>query len=107
MFSAMVIPTGPGIGRLLPMPLPIPNAWTISFAATLIFPAIVMAADLKRFGRVHPALLWGTGINIGVFVGSLLLAYSPLGYAFTKAMIAGTAGAERPMPAFLPQGFAM
>lgn len=107
MFSAMVILTGPGIGRLLPMPLLIPDAWAISFAVTMIFPAIAMAADLKRYGRVHPALWWGTGINIAVFVGSILLAYSPLGLAFTEAVIAGTPGAERPMAAFLPPGFAM
>jgi hypothetical protein len=107
MFSAMVILTGPGIGRLLPMPLLIPNAWAISFAVTLIFPAIAMAADRSRYGRVHPALWWGTGINIGVFVGSMLLAYSPLGLAMTEAVIAGTPGAERPMEAFLPPGFTM
>lgn len=107
MFSAMVILTGPGIGRLLPLPLLIPNAWTIAFAVTMIFPAIAMAADLKRYGRVHPALLWGTGINVAVFAGSILLAYSPLGLAFTEAVIAGTPGAERPMAAFLPPGFTM
>ena len=107
MFSAMVILTGPGIGRLLPMPLLIPNAWTISFVVTLIFPAIAMAADLKRYGRVHPALLWGTAIVIATFVGSLLLAYSPLGYAATEWVIAGTPGAGRPMEAFLPPGFSM
>lgn len=107
MFSAMAILTGPGIGRLLPMPLLIPDAWTIVFAVTLIFPAVAMAADLKRFGRVHPALLLGTGVSIAVFVGSVLLAYSPLGLAFTEAVIAGTPGAERPMAAFLPPGFTM
>ncbi|RYD64070.1 MAG: hypothetical protein EOP58_10260 [Sphingomonadales bacterium] len=107
MFSAMVVLVGPGIGRLLPMPLLIPNAWTISFAVTLIFPAIAMVADLRRCGRVHAALWWGTGINIGVFVASLLLAHSALGLAFTQAVIAGTPGAERPMQPFLPPGFAM
>lgn len=107
MFSAMVILTGPGLGRLLPLPLMMPNAWTIAFATTMIFPAIAMAADLKRFGRVHPALWWGTGITVGVFVGSMLLAFSPLGYALTEAVIAGTPGAERPMAAFLPPGFTM
>ena len=106
-FSAMVILTGPGIGRLLPMPLLIPNAWTISFAVTMVFPAIAMAIDIRRYGRIHPALLWGTGIVVAAFVGSMLLAYSPLGYAITEAVIAGTPGAERPMAAFLPPGFTM
>jgi hypothetical protein len=107
MFSAMVILTGPGIGRLLPMPLLMPNAWTISFAVTMVFPAIAMAGDVRRHGRVHPALWWGTGINIAVFACSIALAYSPLGYAFTEWVIAGTPGAERPMGPFLPPGFAM
>lgn len=107
MFSAMVVLVGPGLGRLLPLPLLIPNAWTISFVATLIFPAIAMVADRRRYGWVHPALLWGTGINVAAFVGSLLLAHSALGYAITDAVIAGTPGAERPMEAFLPPGLAL
>lgn len=107
MLCAMSILTGPGIGRLLPMPLLIPNAWTISFVVSLIFPAVAMAADIKRHGRVHPAYWWGVGINVAVFAGSMALAYSPLGYAFTEWVIAGTPGAERPMEAFLPPGFTM
>lgn len=107
MLCAMAILTGPGIGRLLPLPLLIPNAWTITFAVTLIFPAIAMAADLRRRGRVHPAYWWGSGIYAGAFIGSMLLAFSPWGYAMTEAAIAGTPGAERPMAAFLPPGFNM
>jgi hypothetical protein len=56
---------------------------------------------------VHPAYWWGTGLYAGTFILSLLLAYSPLGYAITDWVIAGTPGAERPMEAFLPPGFAM
>lgn len=107
MLVAMAMLTGPGLGRILPMPLMIPNAWTISIALTFVFPAIAMAADLRRHGRVHPAYWWGIGVYAGTFALSMLLAYSPLGYALTEAVIAGTAGAERPMEAFLPPGFAM
>lgn len=107
MFSAMVVLVGPGLGRLLPLPLLIPNAWTISFAATLVFSVIAMIADRRRYGWVHPALWWGTGINVAVFVGSLLLAHSPLGLAITDAVIAGTPGAQRPMEAFLPPGLSL
>ncbi len=107
MLVSMAILTGPGLGRLLPMPLLIPNAWTINIAITFVFPLIGMAADLRREGRIHPAYLWGTGIYAGVFLASLALAYSPLGFAFTEAVIAGTPGAERPMEAFLPPGFEM
>lgn len=107
MIVSMAMLTGPGIGRLLPMPLLIPWSWTIAFVVTLIFPAIAMAIDLRRHGRVHPAYKWGTGVFVAVFAASMLLAYSPIGYAITEAVVAGTPGAERPMAAFLPPGFTM
>ena len=107
MLVAMSILTGPGIGRLLPMPLLIPNAWTISFCVTLIFPLIGMVADKRKFGRVHPAYWWGIGILIGSFTASMVLAFSPAGYAITNWVIAGTPGAERPIEAYLPPGFTM
>jgi len=107
MLMAMTVLTGPGIGRLIPAPLLIPYAWPISNAIPLIFPLIAMVADWRRDGRVHPAYVWGLGIYVGVFAVSMLLAYSPMGYAFTEWLIAGTPGAERPMGPFLPPGFAM
>lgn len=107
MFCGMAVLTGPGLGRLLPLPLMIPYAWTIVILSTLTFPAIAMVADLRRHGRVHPALIWGTGANLATFAGSMVLAYSPLGYALTGLIVAGTPGAARPMAAFMPPGFAM
>ena len=107
MLCAMAILTGPGLGRLLPMPLFMEWAWTISFLATLVFPAVAIAADLRRRGRVHPAYWWGTGLYVGTFLISMLLAFSPVGYSLTEAVIAGTPGAERPMHAFAPPGFTM
>lgn len=107
MFCAMAMLTGPGLGRLLPMPLFMEWAWTVSFLATLIFPAIGIAADMRRRGHVHPAYWWGIGLYAGTFVVSMLVAFSPIGYAVTEAVIAGTPGAERPMAAFLPPGFTM
>ena len=107
MLVAMSILTGPGIGRLLPMPLLIPNAWTIAVVTSFAFPVIGMLVDWWRDGRVHPAYWWGMGVNAGLFAASMLIAYSPIGYALTEWVIAGTPGAERPMGAFLPPGFAM
>ena len=107
MLCAMAILTGPGLGRLLPLPLMIPNAWTITVFATFIFPVIGMIADYRSSGKVHPAYFWGLGIYAGVFAASMLLAYTPIGYAITDWVIAGTPGAERPMEAFLPEGFSM
>lgn len=107
MLCAMAILTGPGLGRLLPMPLFMEWAWTIGFLTTLIFPAFAMVADKRRHGAVHPAYWWGTGVYVATFAGSMLLAFSPVGYALTEAVIAGTPGAERPIEAFLPPGFTM
>ncbi len=107
MLVAMSALTGPGLGRLLPMPLLIPNAWPIAVSASFIFGAVAMLVDWRTNGRVHPAYWWGMGINVGGFLASMALAYSPLGYAITEAVIAGTPGAERPMGPFLPPGFSM
>jgi hypothetical protein len=104
MFSAMTFLTGPGLGRLLPMPLLIPNAWRIMIAATLIFPAIGMIADLRRNGRVHAAWYWGVGAIVGMQLVAELLAYSSMGVSLTQWVVAGSAGAARPMHAFLPPG---
>lgn len=107
MLVAMSVLTGPGLGRLLPMPLLIPHAWTATIVLTFVFPLIGMVADWRRDGRVHPAWWWGMGINVGVFAASMALAYSPVGYALTESVTAGSPGAERPMEAFIPPGFAM
>lgn len=107
MLVAMSALTGPGLGRLLPMPLLIPYAWPIAVCASFIFGVIAIAVDWRSNGRVHPAYWWGMGVNVGAFLASMVLAYSPLGYAITEAVIAGTPGAERPMGPFLPPGFAM
>lgn len=107
MLVAMSALTGPGLGRLLPMPLLIPYAWPIAVSASFVFGVIAIAVDWRSNGRVHPAYWWGMGINVGGFLASMVLAYSPLGYAITEAVIAGTPGAERPMGPFLPPGFAM
>ena len=107
MLCAMAVLTGPGLGRILPLPLMLPNAWTISIVVTWIFPVIGMIADWRREGRVHPAYWWGFGAYVGTFLASMALAYSPLGYGLTEWVIAGTPGAARPMEPFLPPGFAM
>ena len=104
---SMAVLLGPGLGRLLPMPLMIPNAWLITQLITFLFPVIGMIADKRREGSVHPAYFWGLGIYVAAFTASMLVAYSPLGYAITESLVAGYPGAERPMEAFLPPGFAM
>lgn len=107
MLCAMAILTGPGLGRLLPLPLMIPHAWTITTLATMIFPLIGMIADWRKQGRVHPAYFWGLGLYLGVFVVSTAISHTSLGLAVTEWVIDGTPGAERPMEAFLPPGFSI
>lgn len=107
MFVAMASLTGPGLGRLLPMPLLMPHAWRIMFLLMMIFPLIGMLADKRRHGRIHPAWFWGVGALLITQAAADLIAYSPIGVSLTEAVLAGSAGAERPMPAFLPPGFTM
>lgn len=107
MLVAMSVLTGPGLGRLLPMPLLIPYSWVTVFAFSLTFPIIGMLVDWRRSGRVHPAYVYGVGINVAVFALSLLIAYSPVGYTITEWVVAGTPGAARPMEAYMPPGFSM
>lgn len=105
MLVSYSILTGPGLGRLLPMPLMIPNAWRIMMVITMIFPVIGMIADKRRHGRIHRAWLWGIA---AVFLTQVLadaIAYSQWGIALTRDLLAATPGAMRPMAAFLPENF--
>lgn len=108
MFCGFAMILGPGVGRLLPTPLFMPYAWyTVAVLPPLLFMAVGAAADWRRYGRVHPAYLYGIGVALGLQILADLIAYSPLGYRFTEWFVAGTPGAERPMAAFLPPGFTM
>jgi hypothetical protein len=107
MFCAMTILTGPGIGRLLPMPLLIPYAWKLAVFVPLVFPIIALIAEKRRTGSIHRAWYWGIGSVIVVQVIADIIAYSALGVSLTEQVLAGSAGAERPMAAFLPPDFAM
>jgi hypothetical protein len=108
-FCAMALMVGPGMGRILPMPLLAPWAWEITFAACLIFPLAGVIADLRRTGRVHPA--WGVGLAVtfGVLIGTEAITYSPVGTALYKAVAAGSPGAaiaplDFPKPPTRPPG---
>ncbi len=102
MYCSMAVLTGPGIGRMLPMPLFIPFAWWVVISMTLIFPMIGMAADKRRKGRVHPAWFWGVGAVLGALLLGDLIAYSSFGLEATRAIVDGTPGANRPLQAYLP-----
>ena len=95
--------TGPGWGRMLPMPLLIPWAWWI---AAFVFPSLFviagMIADRRSMGRVHPAYLCGLGAMFAGLLVADLIAYSPVGMAITHAVVTGTPGEARPMRAHFP-----
>ena len=103
MFCAFAMLTGPGVGRLLPNPFLIPYAWYASaILPAVLFPAIGMLADKRRYGAVHPAWLWGVATVLGIQLVADLVAYSDWGIAFTRDFLAGTPGGERQMEAFFP-----
>ncbi|MBT2185526.1 hypothetical protein [Sphingobium nicotianae] len=96
MCCAMASLTGPGFGRLLPMPFLIPWAWWVaSVGVPMIFALIGMHRDWRHRGRVHPAWLWAVGGLVASQVVADLVAYSPAGIAITHSVVAGTPGAAR------------
>lgn len=97
MYCAMAILTGPGFGRLLPMPLLMPYAWYAALLAVLVFPVIGILADYRRDGRIHPAWAWGIGLMLGVQAVADGIAFSPAGTALAQGVAAGTAGSHRPL----------
>ncbi|MDX2101335.1 MAG: hypothetical protein SF002_02215, partial [Alphaproteobacteria bacterium] len=99
---AMALLTGPGWGRLLPVPLLIPYAFEAAFVMQFVFPAAGMIADWRRNGRVHAAWWWGTGFMVFSYVLTQAITYSPLGLAFYGWVTAGHPGAAVPPLAFPP-----
>jgi len=103
MFCAMASITGPGFGRLLPMPFLIPWGWWLaSVVFPLIFPIIGMIADKRRNGIVHKAWFVGIAVLIGSQLLADAIAYSPAGISITQSVVAGTPGADRGMRAHFP-----
>lgn len=102
MTSAMAAITGPGFGRLLPMPLMIPWCWEISNALGLGFIFAGMVRDKRHRGAIHPAWFAGLAVGIGWIVLGEWLAYTDWGIALTRQVMAGYPGAARPMQAYLP-----
>jgi hypothetical protein len=101
-FCGMSLLLGPAFGRLLPLPLLQPWAWEAAFAATLLFPAAGMVADLRRSGRVHPAWRYGVGAMLACLVLTEAITYSPVGIALYRLVTAGSPGASVPPLEFAP-----
>jgi hypothetical protein len=99
---AMAAIIGPGFGRLLPMPLLIPYAFEIAGLVGLLFPLAGMIRDKRKFGRVHPAWLWGVLAILAVIPVSHLIGNSWVGDAIYAAVTAGHPGADVPGLEFAP-----
>ena len=99
---AMTAIIGPGFGRLLPMPLLIPYAFEIAGLVGLIFPIAGMIRDYRKYGRVHPAWVWGVAAFLAIIPVSHLIASSALGDAIYAAVTAGHPGANVPGLEFAP-----
>ena len=101
-YCGMAMLLGPAFGRLLPMPLLAPWAWETTVAATLIFPAIGVTADIRRTGRAHPAWGWGIGTIVATLVIVEAITLSPVGDALYRSATAGSPGATVAPRAFPP-----
>lgn len=102
MLGSLVSITGPGFGRLLPMPLTVPWAWEISNLIGAVFVAVAMRRDSRHLGHVHAAWFAVLGVMIGSLAIGELIAYTPWAIDLTRAVLEGTPGAARPMQAYLP-----
>jgi hypothetical protein len=102
MMCAMAAITGPGFGRLLPMPLLIPWAWELSSLIGLGFVFAGMFRDRRATGRVHPAWFVGLSAIVGWVVIGDVIAATDWGIALTRELLEGHPGAARPMEAYLP-----
>jgi len=102
MLCAMAAITGPGFGRLLPMPLLIPWAWEVSSLIGLVFVFAGMFRDSRTTGHIHPAWFVGLAVIVGWVVVGDLLAATDWGVELTRDLVEGHPGAARPMEAYLP-----
>lgn len=103
-FSGMAILTGPGVGRLFPMPLVMPHASIVEIGLVLCFPLAGVVWDLRTRGRVHPAWWWGIGTILATRGLVNLIAYSPVGLAIFQAITTGQPGGALAPYEFPPMG---
>lgn len=93
MFCGMTVLLGPGVGRLIPMPLLIPYAGWAVYATVMLFPLAGLLRDRRVGGHVHPAWWWGIGTITLMQVAIDLITFSPLGLALYAAVTKGSPGA--------------
>lgn len=92
-FCAMSLLLGPGLGRLLPMPLLAPWAWEAILAVSMLFPIAGVVWDVRRNGKAHAAWGWGLGVMLGALLLTDAITYSPVGAGLYREVTAGSPGA--------------
>lgn len=100
--GAFMMLMGPGIGRLIPMPLLAPWAFEIASLIPLVVALVGMARDKRVHGKVHPAWLLSAGIVVAVQIAVRVVAFSPVGDAIYAAAAAGSPAAGTDGRAFPP-----
>ncbi|WP_284124484.1 hypothetical protein [Parerythrobacter aestuarii] len=105
MFGAMATVAAPGLARLLPLPLTIPYTFWVIMVASMVFPAIAMIVDKRRYGSIHKAWWWTLALPLASVVVGEAIASTDAAKAYVAAHVEGTPGGERPAEAFLPPGF--
>lgn len=100
--GAFTMLMGPGIGRLIPMPLLAPYAFEIASVLPLAVPAINMIRDRRIHGRIHPAWWWPIGLLVAALIVVRVIAFSPAGDAIYAAVTDGSSAAGTDGRAFPP-----
>lgn len=93
---------GPGLGRLLPMPLMGPYSFDIVIFVSLLFPVAGMFRDWRQSGKVHSAWLWGAFAIFLIVPASQIIAWSPVGDLVYATVTEGHPGAKVPGLEFPP-----
>lgn len=102
---AMAAILGPGLGRLLPMPLMEPVAFQVTVIVGLFFPIAGIIHDVRRGRGVHRAWMWGLGTILAAMLVSEGIVRSPAGDVLYRTVTAGYPGANvAPMAFALPPG---
>lgn len=104
--GAFIALLGPGVGRLLPMPLLIPYAFEIAAIIPLAFAVIGAVRDLMVRRSIHPAWVCSVLALVAALALARVTAFSPLGDSL-YAMARGTSELASPDGrAFPPPPFA-
>jgi hypothetical protein len=93
---------GPGLGRLLPLPLLVPYSFDIVIFVSLLFPVAGMIHDWRQSGKVHRAWLWGALAIFLIVPTSQIIARSPVGDMIYAAVTRGHPGEKVPGLQFSP-----